>query len=123
MSGEMVTVFRANSVDEAHVVANWLEEQGIPAFVKNELTARLYVQSIPAPLGIEVCVADDESAETARALLAEHKAEQDRQPDPYAPYVDAVCEDCGGASHFPAHAAGTVQSCPHCKHYIDVPEI
>lgn len=125
MSGEMVCVHRARSVGEADVVAAWLEEHGIPAFVKNRHSvATLPVPSLSAPRGVEVCVADDEAAERARELLAEHArevAEQSRATRSSAP-VEVTCEDCGRSSVFPPTQRGTVQSCPNCGSNVDVPE-
>jgi hypothetical protein len=36
--------------------------------------------------------------------------------------VEVVCEECGRASEFPASEMGTVQECPHCEEYIDIPD-
>jgi hypothetical protein len=126
MSGEMVTVHRAANLGEADIIAQWLEAQGIPTFVKSSQSlATLPVPSAIAPRGVEICVPDDETAEAARTLLAEHQAEvTDRLARlTAAPPIDVVCEACGGTTEFPAIASGTVQSCAHCHAHIDVPEI
>ncbi len=125
MPGEMVCVHRASSIGEADIVTAWLEEQGIPAFVKNRHgIATLNVPVLSAPHGVEVCVADDETAAQARDVLAEHAreiAEQSRATRSSAP-VEATCEDCGRSSVFPPTQRGTVQTCPNCRGNIDVPE-
>ena len=36
--------------------------------------------------------------------------------------VTATCEDCGKSSEWPATAMGTTDVCPHCGHYMDVPD-
>jgi hypothetical protein len=37
-------------------------------------------------------------------------------------WVQAVCEECGRKSIFGASKAGTIQDCPHCRAYLDVPD-
>ncbi len=124
MSGEMVCAYRASSVSEADIIVAWLEEQGVPAFVKNRHGVEtLYVPGLAAPRGVEVCVADDETAERAKALLADHAqeiAEQSRATRSSSP-VEVICEECGRPTVFPPTQRGTVQSCPHCRGHIDVP--
>ena len=36
--------------------------------------------------------------------------------------VHANCEDCGKPTTFPASKQGSVQTCPHCGAYLDVPD-
>ena len=113
-----------NRLGEADIVAAWLEERGITAFVKDELAAQMLpTPMIIAPTGIEVCVAP-EHADEARRLLAEHAEElrtHERAPESAEP-ITAICEDCGEASTFPAAQAGKVQTCPHCRAHMDVPD-
>ena len=59
----MITVCRAESVDEANFVAVWLNAQGVTAFVKDQIVAGTFDIPIPCnPLGIEVYVPDAEQA-------------------------------------------------------------
>jgi hypothetical protein len=124
MSGEMVCVYRATTVGEADIVAAWLGEHGIPAFVKNRYSVEtLHVPQVVAPRGIEVCVADDETAKEAKALLADQAQElarQSREARSSGP-VDVLCEECGRTAVFPPTQRGTVQKCPHCRRHVDVP--
>lgn len=126
MSGEMVCVHRAATVSEADIVTAWLEERGITAFVKNRLTAEtLPIDTHVTRRGIEVCVGDDETAEKAKQLLAEHAEEVEAQ---HAPPVDdlladTTCAECNAALSFPLASAGTTETCPHCGGYIDIPEL
>lgn len=34
---------------------------------------------------------------------------------------ELTCEECGKLMTFPLSALGTVQTCPHCGEYVDVP--
>jgi len=126
MSGEMVCVHHAATVSEADIVASWLEEQGVRAFVKNRITAEtLPIDVHVTGRGIEVCVSDDETAERAKQLLADHKRQIDAE---HAPPVDdllfdVTCGECNATISFPLSAAGTTGSCPHCGGYVDIPKM
>lgn len=125
MPKEMITVFRAANIGEADIVAHWLEENGVPAFVKNRWSVvTLHVPTVAAPLGVEVCVADEEDAAIAEGLLADKREELARRKADLAVRspIQVECEACGLPSEFPGLAAGTVQSCPHCRAHVDVPE-
>ncbi|HUU82844.1 MAG TPA: DUF2007 domain-containing protein [Phycisphaerae bacterium] len=123
MSRDLPCVYRAADIEEAKVVVAWLSEQGIAALVKDEHAAAMMQTSlIVAPEGIEVCVTNAEDAARATALLRDHFARKDRRGSPDAGPVAATCEECGRTSEFPAAQGGSVQNCPHCKAYIDVPE-
>jgi hypothetical protein len=123
MPGEMITVFRGATVEEADVVAHWLEDNGIAAFVANRLSAA-YVPIVSTLRGVEVCVADEEDAEKAKALLAERRDEIARRgsAQPGRGPITVFCEECGSPASFPANLAGTVQNCPTCRAHIDVAE-
>jgi len=125
MSGEMVCVHHAATVSEADIVASWLEERGVPAFVKNRLTAEtLPIDTHVTGRGIEVCVTDDESAQRAKVLLAEHdqQVENDHAPPVDDLLVDTTCGNCNTVLSFPLSATGTTETCPHCGGYIDIPK-
>ena len=77
MSEDLITVHNAGTMEEADIVVAWLDDQGIPAMVKNRHSISTF-----SGLGaishneIEVCVTDPGAAEKARELLAtrEHVA-------------------------------------------------
>ena len=116
----MICVHRAGDIGEGDIIVAWLAERGIAAMVKNRYAAgTLPVPQVAAPRGIEVCVIDPAQAEAAKAMLQEHDAAS--KPDQDAPPIEAACEDCGQTSVFPASQARTVQVCPRCRCYVDVP--
>ncbi len=126
MSGEMVCVHRAATVSEADIVTAWLEEQGIPAFVKNRLTAEtLPIETHLTRRGVEVCVADDVTAERAKSLLSEHdqKVEELHPPPVDDLLMDTTCNECKAVLSFPLSSAGSTEECPNCGGYIDIPEM
>ena len=125
MRTESHCVHRANDLGEADVVVAWLEEQGIPAFVKDEhAVATLHTPFLTAPKGIAVCVVDVRDADRAKELLAEHARELSTRRSFAAggELVAATCEECGAESLFPASLRGTVQNCPVCRAHTDVPD-
>lgn len=127
MSQEWVCVHHAANLEEAEVVAAWLDEQAIETFIKDRnITGILPGLSAVAAQGVEVCVADDETANRARKLLEEHFAEQRRAHAPAGPpeeVFQAVCEECGKSTSFHREDCGKVQSCSHCGAYMDLPEV
>ena len=125
MQRDLTCVYRAVDVAEADIVAAWLDDQGITAHVTNRNPAmNLYVPSVVSPKGIEVCVVDPAQAERARVLVLEHLEHRKEKTDEPAMgrTIESVCEECGKASRFPFEQRGTVQTCPHCRQYLDVPE-
>jgi zona occludens toxin (predicted ATPase) len=123
MARDLPIVLTAHSLEEAHVVAAWLEERGISTFVKdkNIVGAMSYATPAFAPRGIEICVVDEPTAERARALLAEREKAVEPM-DVTAPPLETTCKECGRTSAFPATQRGTVQSCPYCTAYVDIGE-
>ncbi len=121
----MICVYRALDVAEADIVSAWLADQGIDAHVTNRNPAmNLYVPSVVSPKGIEVCVLDPQQAERAKELVRQHielRKQKSKEPDS-GRMIEAVCEECGAAAQFPFEQRGTVQTCPHCRQYLDVPE-
>lgn len=119
MSRHTNCVYRAATVSQADLVAIWLEERGIKAFVKNPLS----LLAAPQGVGFEVCVDDASQAEEARALLRDHFDSVARQKDaaPADQSIQVKCEQCGRTSEFPAARCGSVQACSHCGASVEVP--
>lgn len=123
MSRDMICVYRAADVGEADIVAAWLADQGITVHVKDR-HAGSQVPLTVTPRGIEVCVVDPAQVERALALVREHLEHRKEQTDKAASgrTIETVCEECGKSSRFPFEQRGSVQTCPHCLRYLDVPE-
>ena len=125
MPRDMICVYRAADLGEADIVAAWLADQGINAHVTNRNPAmNLYVPSAVSPKGIEVCVVDPAQADRAKELLRKHAGESavKKLHDAAGPDIEAACEECGKTSRFPFAHRGSVQACPHCRQYVDVPQ-
>jgi hypothetical protein len=74
--------------------------------------------------GIEVWVPEGD-IDRARELLASKTEEFQQKAHRRATRtgtVEVVCEECGRAATLPASTAGTVEDCPNCGAYLDVPD-
>src|SRR5437762_4778460 len=117
-----------DNLAHAQVVVGWLGAHGIEAEVMNEMTLGGFeglVSILPSKLsfrGVEVWVNDPADADRARQLIADHAAELQATRASRTGEVEAVCEECGQTTTFTAAEQGTVQQCPHCGAYLDVPD-
>lgn len=111
----------------ATFIASWLTSQGIPARVMNEDALGFEgVTSVASNMGYrgtEVWVDDVAQADQARQLFAEKEAEIRAAHSASLGPVEVACDACGVRSTFAAEMRGTVQECPSCKEYIDVPGV
>jgi hypothetical protein len=113
-----VAVYTATNNVEAHLLCTLLANSGIEAHTVEDLSqvAAWAGGLIPALHKPQVWV-DRAAVERARAVLEEHERLEDQRrpgrPSDEGP-VEAVCEDCGKSSIFPAKHRNTVQNCPYC---------
>ena len=73
--------------------------------------------------GIEIFVADAETAERAKVALAEHDEQhalEDEETETVG-MIDVICEECKHVNSFSSDEAGTVQECSECGGFLDVP--
>jgi len=115
-----------NDAATANFVASWLRSQGIPARVMNEEVSGGFegLTGVSENLGYrgpEVWVDDVADADRARKLFAEKEKELRAERAAALGPVEAVCSECGTRSTFHADARGSVQECPSCASYIDIP--
>jgi len=122
-------VYVTDSPGVADVLVNFLEHEGIPAKVMDRTTLggllglTVWSNSAVSSLGLEIWVHDEKDGVRARNLLAEFEAAEAHRSanrDAGGP-VDAQCEECDRFSTFDGKYRGTVQDCPHCGAFMDVP--
>jgi hypothetical protein len=122
-------VYVTDELSAADVVCSFLNSQGIPAQVMNQATLggllglTYFARTGVSSLGMEVWAMDPAQVEAARKLLEAHSnlvESKQMQLEELGP-VDATCEECGHTSSFPGKQRGTIQECPKCREYIDVP--
>ncbi len=122
-------VFITDDPSVADVIVSSLGHHGIEAQVMNRATLGGLIGLTPLSTtgvsadGIEVWVKNSDDVHRAKELLAEFeeaKAQKQAKLEQLGP-IDAVCEECGQTSMFPGEQRGTIQDCPQCGAYIDVP--
>jgi len=121
-------VFVTDDPGVADVVVTLLGHEGIHAQVMDRgtlgglLGLTVWSKTGVSADGVEVWVGDLDDAPRARKLVAAmdaQKAKRREVSEQLGP-VNAVCEECGAVTTFPAKDRGTVQDCPHCGEYLDV---
>jgi hypothetical protein len=124
-------VYVADTATEGQAIVLFLAERGISAEVMNAsmLTDRAGFghNAITGRVaeGLEIWVKQESQAADAIQLLADHeqwKTHKSEQAAALGP-VEATCEECGAVSKFPGDQRGTVQTCQHCRAYLDVPGV
>jgi hypothetical protein len=121
-----VAVYTAGTNLEAVMVCHILQQAGIEALVMEESVGVWIGGTLPGIHNPQVLVGRDDVAR-ATVLVQDYES-RNRTPDPGAhpegvqtsTSVDAVCEECGQMSTFPAGQRGTVQDCPKCGALMDV---
>jgi hypothetical protein len=116
----------------AKLMAEWLTDQGVPALLHTESNLLFPMQSWATHLlGVgrtqeyTVQVPYWVDLDEVKRLLQEHKedlllAAQERQartPE----VIQLVCEACGHECQFSGDLQGTVQECPRCLEFLDLP--
>jgi hypothetical protein len=116
----------------ANALAEWLTEKGFPAEVVRPSAAAMPGDSRGLSpeigSGIEVRRLSVEHVEPAKQAIEEQKAAiaeiraREEKRAARTGTVEAVCEECGKSSTWPASQMGTTQDCPHCAAYMDIPD-
>ncbi|MCA8982327.1 MAG: hypothetical protein KDA76_01090 [Planctomycetaceae bacterium] len=123
-------VYVTNDLREAELIVVWLRQQGLEAEIQTHLK-----ESDGVGLGVynnsdmwsrlEIHIKDLERVEEVRELISQNEEEllQPVREIEAAPLEDILvaCEACGNTALFPSEMQGTVQDCPHCGAYLDVP--
>jgi hypothetical protein len=124
-----VAVYNAANNLEAIFVRDALTAAGVEAYVTEDVSqvgvwAFGFIPEIHKP---QVWV-DRADVERAKPLLDgyEQRAAELRrgggEGEADGSPVEAVCEECGQRTSFPAAQRGSVQQCPQCGAYLDVGE-
>jgi hypothetical protein len=123
------TVFVAENAKLAQAVVDLLAQHDITAEVGP--VAPVEVSPLTgineAPEEFLVLVTDPKQIDDARLMLAtaENQAAVRAVGEKRAARtgtLSATCEDCGKPSEWPAKSMGTTEVCPHCGHYMDIPD-
>ncbi|MEK6674628.1 MAG: DUF2007 domain-containing protein [Planctomycetota bacterium] len=117
-------VRRATTMEEAEIVAAWLQAKGVKATIVDRENPGVRAFGVTDIEGVGVYVLDAESVEEAKRLLEEHDREKESTARarnvPVQPRV-IPCMECGQGNTFSQEFAGTVQQCSKCGAYLDLP--
>jgi hypothetical protein len=126
MNRDQCRVFIGESFAEAETVAAFLNSEGVPASVIDPSAVGgmegLSLLAGASAGGLEVWVREPAAAAYARRLLEDHAAELRSTRANVPDLIESDCEECGAKVKFPGALVGTVQECPNCHAYLDVPD-
>lgn len=119
-------VFSSGDPAEVQVMAVWLASQGIDAQVLDEHTSSSIegVLSFAPDLGFregEIWVQNPADVDRASRLIEQKRAERAERAKHSGEVIRARCEECGAEATFDGSLAGSVQTCPQCEAFLDVP--
>ncbi len=120
-------VFVGERCAAAEALAVTLTAQGIAAEVMDPMTLRGHEELttlLPGHIsanGVEVWVQNIADVERAKEMVARKEAD-DLARAAKTGSMAFDCEECGKQIIFPATLEGSVQECPHCLAYVDVPD-
>ena len=123
MNSNPVCIRRTGTVEEAEILVAWLDAKGVKATIADPDSTGVFAFGVTDTEGVEIYVADEETAKRAKTLLAEHDKERDAAASQEASSetVDVKCGECGQINAFRPEQRGTVQECEECNAFIDVP--
>ncbi|MHC4780413.1 MAG: putative signal transducing protein [Planctomycetota bacterium] len=121
MANKLVTVARFEIEPTASLCRILLERAGVSAYLSedNAIAAHWGLSNALGGVKVEVNEADLEKALEA---LREGRADFGEEKGAALGEVSVTCESCKGCVAFPGSARGSVQECPECQEYLDVPE-
>jgi len=117
-----LAAYNPRSNIEAHLMCRLLRDAGIEAWAIDDMAS----ENGTGMGGVPQVWIERTDIERTRPVLIEYdrwnaqrRATEGGTRDAGA-QVEAVCEECGERSMFPATQEGTTQSCPRCGAYVDV---
>lgn len=120
---DLVVVARFDEETQASLAIAALEDAGIRVFSADGNIISAHGLIAYAVGGVKVMVARADELR-ARTILGELEKEwQARKDAAKGKTVSMVCDECGKQISFPGRQAGTVQKCPECMAFVDVPEL
>ncbi len=124
------SVFTSDDHAAAEFVAEWLGKQGIDSELITHIKESDGVGLTPfsdsqSTSHMEVFVKNIDDVETVKKLIVENQEsilQEAKKRDETTPEkIAVVCDHCGKTAVYPGTMQGTVQECPYCGEYLDVP--
>ncbi|HSG72134.1 MAG TPA: DUF2007 domain-containing protein [Planctomycetaceae bacterium] len=119
---KLVTIATCWRAAEAELMKTLLEEEGFQVFIADDTLVGMDWLLSNAIGGVKIQVLDSD-AERAAQFIEQHSRDTlEKSSTLDKSDVEVECEECGQISRFSAETRGTVEVCPHCDEYLDVPE-
>jgi hypothetical protein len=123
-----VAIYNAADNNEAHLLCILLNNAGIEAFVTDDVSpVGICVYGLLSEIHKPQVWTDRSEVDRVKPLLddyerqlRERRATGTKEHAAGGDTLEAVCEECGRTSVFPAARAGTTQDCRYCGAYMDV---
>lgn len=109
----------------AEAIVAWLSAQDIPAEVRDgDHTDSTGLAAITETLSTkEVWLKDESHHDRAMRIIEEQARQLQKHREEVPEYEIALtCEKCGKQMVFSSKLRGTVQECPECGEFVDVPD-
>ncbi len=121
-----ISAYNAETNHEAHFVRLVLEQGGVEAFVMEDLSpVGIWMFGLLPEIHKPQVWIERSDIERAKPLLVKYEQERSERPNPTTQEdtkpIEVVCEECGKPSLFTASNRSTIQDCPQCGAYVDVP--
>lgn len=125
---EPIAAYNAQTNLEAHLVQQFLESQGIEAWVTedNSLVGQWAFGVLPEIHKPQVWVNRCAAERVAELLTEFEQRKRERnavEGKRESASIEVQCEACGRTSSFASHLNGSTQDCPNCGAFVDVGDI
>ncbi len=124
------TIFTSDDLSIAEFVTEWLGKQGVDVelvrhFKESDGVGLSTLSDSQSTSHVEVHVKDIEDVEAVKKLIVENQEsilqEAQKRDETVPETIAVVCEHCEETAVYPGSMQGTVQECPYCGEYLDVP--
>ncbi|MDB5311636.1 MAG: hypothetical protein JWO38_5838 [Gemmataceae bacterium] len=119
--------YNAASNVEAHLICGALIEAGVEAMVVEDVSqVGVWLGGLVSEIHKPQVWIERTDIARAKPVLDEYERRAagrrvaDQRDTGAGEPVEVTCEECGKRAVFPAGQKGSVQSCPHCRAYVDV---
>jgi Putative prokaryotic signal transducing protein len=122
-----IAVYNAANNVEAEFLRNLLVENGIEAFVTEDVSyvGTWWFGPLPEIYKPQVWI-EKTDAERAAPILKDYDRRQAQRQDDASDdswddeLIEVACEACGKSSLYPPSRRGRIEQCSHCGAYVDV---
>ncbi len=118
---KLVTVATFDLPAEARAIKLLLEDRGFDVLLDDDNLVGMNLLLSNAVGGAKLQVPESQAEQAALFVEEVRSRSKQRATPTEEPDLAFPCEECGREVTFPAARRGSVETCPHCGEYIDVP--